>query len=1005
MLPSFDDFTRAVHGRPPFEWQARLARQVLEEGWPSGIGVPTGLGKTSCIDIAVYALAAEARLDPSDRRQPTRIWYVVNRRLLVDEGADRAEQIATLLADPTAERSGEAADVLGAMADLMRQRTSLQGLDGPLHASRLRGGYSGSTLPLSPAQPAVLCATVPMFGSRLLFRGYGTGKYVRSIEAALAGTDSLVLLDEAHLSRPLRSTTQRLVEADAATDHVVASARSAPQIVQLTATGDPVPDRFDLTEQDRTGDSESARTVRRRLEAAKEGRIIAVAQSKLAQELAAQAVRFLVDAQRPIAVAVFVNSPSTAVAAKERVDGELRRAGVTAEVDLITGRMRGVDAERVRQRLLDGSQSLRSGRRRADLERHRVVIATQTLEVGADVDFDALVTQNAGRRALVQRIGRLNRLGEMDQFGEVAQVVIVHPEGAKPDALYGDEPAELFGDLAETETFDLSPGVINMTIGAPTDEGPYAPQLLPNHLDQYTKTSSSSIDQTPVDLFIDGLDDVTNATVEVVWRSHLGPEDTVAEGRPMARELVPPIQDGESVEVPIGALREHLELTAGGDAVVEVVSADCLSTSLVPTVSLRPGAQVVLSLEAGGYQRDLGWRSGSRSKVDDLSWIGASRKGSVTRGFGTLVIVPDVIDSVLAMAGVSETVRRCARSFSAIFTVGGSLPTGALAEISSIVTEQPHDGADRAVVDDIHALASDVAAEFSVDPEEWAVQPELVRRFLAWISTTGVALPSSMQVEWSRANVWTAAAERARRFAWATPLDDGLDLLSAVVDGGLEANRTSDPALLGNHLRMTGERARLFAEEVGLSPSLQLAVANAGRLHDLGKADPRFQRWLGRDEGGGPLRAKSGQTRDSWESRRRLAGWPRGGRHESLSIRAALEIAAQSPEEDLLAPDPDLVLHLVASHHGRGRPGLPMIDDPEGAVFTLKPSDLGLRGAEVEIDGDLSKTDWGQPDRFWSVNQKYGRRGVALLEAVLRQADWAESARIADVVGDGDGVA
>ena len=37
-----------------------------------------------------------------------------------------------------------------------------------------------------------------------------------------------------------------------------------------------------------------------------------------------------------------------------------------------------------------------------------IVVATQTLEVGADVDFDIAVTELAGVRALVQRLGRLN---------------------------------------------------------------------------------------------------------------------------------------------------------------------------------------------------------------------------------------------------------------------------------------------------------------------------------------------------------------------------------------------------------------------------------------------------------------------------------------------------------------------------------------------------------------------------------------------------------------------
>ena len=47
----------------------------------------------------------------------------------------------------------------------------------------------------------------------------------------------------------------------------------------------------------------------------------------------------------------------------------------------------------------------------ATREHHLVVVATQTLEVGADVDAEFLVTEACGVRALTQRLGRLNRLG------------------------------------------------------------------------------------------------------------------------------------------------------------------------------------------------------------------------------------------------------------------------------------------------------------------------------------------------------------------------------------------------------------------------------------------------------------------------------------------------------------------------------------------------------------------------------------------------------------------
>ena len=50
-MPPFPEFYRAINNRPPFPWQARLANQVeQDEKWPVEVGVPTGLGKTACLE-------------------------------------------------------------------------------------------------------------------------------------------------------------------------------------------------------------------------------------------------------------------------------------------------------------------------------------------------------------------------------------------------------------------------------------------------------------------------------------------------------------------------------------------------------------------------------------------------------------------------------------------------------------------------------------------------------------------------------------------------------------------------------------------------------------------------------------------------------------------------------------------------------------------------------------------------------------------------------------------
>ena len=71
----FSEFFAAVHGYPPFAWQTRMAAEVLSTGhWAENVSLPTSAGKTSLIDIAVFALACEAHLPPAERRTALRIF-------------------------------------------------------------------------------------------------------------------------------------------------------------------------------------------------------------------------------------------------------------------------------------------------------------------------------------------------------------------------------------------------------------------------------------------------------------------------------------------------------------------------------------------------------------------------------------------------------------------------------------------------------------------------------------------------------------------------------------------------------------------------------------------------------------------------------------------------------------------------------------------------------------------------------------------------------------------
>src|SRR5262249_7164116 len=110
--------------------------------------------------------------------------------------------------------------------------------------------------------------------------------------------------------------------------------------------------------------------------------------------------------------------------------------------------------------------------------------------------------------------------------------------------------------------------------------------------------------------------------------------------------------------------------------------------------------------------------------------------------------------------------------------------------------------------------------------------------------------------------------------------------------------------------------------------------------------------------------------------------------HELLSARLAEGQLGRLPPD----VDADLVLHLIAAHHGHCRPFAPAADDPrpepvppfehQGQTFQAGSTATGLE-----------RRDGGVPERFWRLTRRYGWWGLAYLEAVLRLADHRQSER------------
>ena len=1001
----FDAYFAALWGSNsrPFPWQTNLLQRVISNGWPETLDIPTGCGKTSVLDIAVFALALDASTERASRRTPLRTVFVIDRRVVVDQAYERAIAIANKLDAATD-------GVLKAVADRLRSLSGSRSTQ-PLAVGILRGGMPRDTdWARRPDQPCILVSTVDQVGSRLLFRGYGVTPSMRPVHAGLLGEDVLYLLDEVHLSRPFHDTLLAVRNLGSRSEQSHNPPRRFECVAMSATPGSESSEIFALTSEDwahnvlqkrlRSSKPASLHPVKTAQEPAKARDQVADACVRAAERLFEQ----VGDAQT---CAIVVNRVETARRAAELA--EKRKSDAGWQVHLITGRMRPLDRNELMREL---EPRLRSG---AERNRERtLVVSTQAIEAGADFDFDLLVTECASLDALRQRFGRLNRLGEFPGARAVIVGATTQLIGNPPlsDPVYGHAMGRTWQWLSETaETIDSAP-VVDFGIEAlenrirslPPDDFALllatrsaAPVMLPAYVDLWSQTQPQPDADPDVAEFLHG-PEITAPDVQIVWRADLDPDwlKRATKDERIEQDLTRILQDMldacppsplEALPVPVYAAREWLAGVAAGETrsgprtgIADIEGAvlpddEAAAAAIAPFIvwrgdeceisddrrALRPGTTIIVPTRYGGI-----WRH---------NWNPAA--------IG--VLVHDRGDEAQLLHRGRAMIRwdeRVVRSW---------LPPSVEAPVPQVDT---NDEAERGVQ----------AARDAFEMWRNALRTN-AEQLPAWLQLSLTHLESTrleflrieVGIDADTPTVWRAVTARRRVSPGVlrqiqTAVSSVLDTLDAFSDEDT-GQFVGKAILLAEHSARVRDHARQIGASLGLDSTLLDDLCLAAAVHDIGKIDPRCQLMLHNadavslslaDE---PL-AKSGVphwNRAERERSRRLSGYPAKVRHELLS--AAL--AARSQDVLAKAADLDLVLHLVASHHGHCRPFAPLVPEDYSEIVRFSFDGMNFEGP---CRHDLARIDSDVVSRFWRVTRRYGWWRIAWLEALLRLADHCASA-------------
>lgn len=279
------------------------------------------------------------------------------------------------------------------------------GLQDEVGVHLLMGGEDAGDWTMFPEKFTILLGTQDMLMSRALNRGYGSSRAKWPMEFGLLNSDCFWVLDEVQLMGPSLDTSAQLAGfrqnwSQLPNQTVWMSATLEPQWVQ-TVDNPTLPDVFSLVSSDVPGDSPLGRVVC--AEKSLEKCTVNTDPKPLAAEV--------VNLQRQNAnlhpgtlTLVVINTVKRARELFDQIQKLSAKDPAAPELLLLHSRFRPHERKILSEKLTSPIP-----------DQGRLVVSTQVIEAGVDISASLLISELAPWPSLVQRLGRLNRRGELTQ--------------------------------------------------------------------------------------------------------------------------------------------------------------------------------------------------------------------------------------------------------------------------------------------------------------------------------------------------------------------------------------------------------------------------------------------------------------------------------------------------------------------------------------------------------------------------------------------------------------